>query len=211
MSPTQFYLPARAPHGGSVGRVVPTRFFLRRAPRGGSVGRIRPTQNSSKCRPLGQSVGYANYTFYFAPPVRQLPRTAVVAAAPDRAASRQAKLKISRPAANAPLRLRRAFRHLHLVDDPVVLAGALTWKLADAERDPCARDSEHDVTYGAIGRGTNLRRLGAKPGEDPLQSGTRDFGERLFLWQHIQCLGGERSTVTCTERKMAHNFLNCIS
>ena len=59
---------SRAPHGGSVGRVVPTRSFLRRAPRGGSVGRIRPTHNRSKWRPLGRSVGYANYTFYFAPP-----------------------------------------------------------------------------------------------------------------------------------------------
>eukprot|EP00966_Prymnesium_polylepis_P219412 5076279-Prymnesium_polylepis.1 len=92
------------------------------------------------------------------------------------------------PPPNAPLSVRRPFRHLRLVDDPVVLACALTWKLTDAERDQRARDAEHDVSNGGVSHGVNLRCIRDDAGEDPLQSGARGFGERLFLGRHTDWL-----------------------
>ena len=126
--------------------------------------------------------------------VADLPRAAVVPAAPSGGAFREAQLQIARATAHAAHGSGGALGDLQIVERPVCVAGADAWLLADADREERAGDAEHDVSHGRSLCGPHLGRLRATGGEEPLEASSGHLDERRLIqtlsrWQWLRALG----------------------
>jgi len=112
----------------------------------------------------------------------------VLGAAPHEAAVVEPQLQVARAAAHERRGVRRPFWHLHLAQLPILLASAITRRLADAEGDERAGEAERDVLRLGAEHGLHLRRLlAAEPAEEPsprVATAELDIRRRLLICLH---------------------------